>query len=136
VIGQGAVEAATVIAAKIFFVIIIFGEGHPFLEQNLAQQFEVERFVIDDDAVEVEDYCPEIFSHAVYSSIFSFSYPVFFLSGSAGNGYCYLVFTTRRLQENGVEGKSRPGISKQCGSTPSCVRRDGRWWRSIRSVQG
>ncbi len=48
-------ECAAVVEAEIAFVIRIFGENDSFFSQDFLKQLEVDRLVVDDNAVEVEN---------------------------------------------------------------------------------
>ncbi len=52
---EGFLEATAVVVAEIDLVVLPLGQGDPFLGEHVAEEFEVDLLVIDQDAVEVED---------------------------------------------------------------------------------
>ena len=55
VIAEGFYKAGPVIEAEVVFQVILFREEDSFFLQHFAEKFGMQRFIIDDDAVEIED---------------------------------------------------------------------------------
>ena len=49
-------EAATIIVAKVAFMVIPVGNHHAFLGQNLAKELEMDSLVVHQNAIKVEDH--------------------------------------------------------------------------------
>src|SRR5262249_819434 len=63
---QRRLEAAAVVEPEVAAVVVVLGDDHPLLAQHLAEQREVDRLVVDEHAVEVEDHRPD---HAVVLAV-------------------------------------------------------------------